>query len=161
MSEFFDDMKIAVLQAYSYQIICTKETKFAHMNVGGMKAKQKREKTGKGQEHRNPFFTFQMTSLTMAMQRAHTSNGMQDDNYDAGPSVPGKAIPPPHGKYRGWNGSTVEISFWADLDRQSAGIKNSPKNLCSHVIFIVFFKLELEIAGGDGINQFLLKIRAF
>ena len=45
-----------------------------------------------------------------------------------------------HGKYRGWNGSTVEISCWADLARPSAGIKNSLKNLCSHVIFIVFFK---------------------
>ena len=30
-----------------------------------------------------------------------------------------------------------------------------------HVIFIVFFKFLIEIAGGDGINQFLLKIRAF
>ena len=45
-----------------------------------------------------------------------------------------------HGKYRGRNGSTVKISCWADLARPSAGIKNSPKNLCSHVIFIVFFK---------------------
>ena len=96
MSEFFDDMKIAVLQTYSYQIICTKETKFAHMTVGGMKAKQKRrKKTGKGQEHRNPFFTFQMTSLTMAAQRAHTSNGIARCNtifvqiyMDAPPGVP-------------------------------------------------------------------------
>ena len=45
-----------------------------------------------------------------------------------------------HGKYRGWNGSTVKISCWAVLAQLSAGIKNSPKNLCSHVIFIVFFK---------------------
>ena len=45
-----------------------------------------------------------------------------------------------HGKYRRWNGSTVEISCWADLAQPSAGIKNSPKNLCSHIIFIVFFK---------------------
>ena len=30
-----------------------------------------------------------------------------------------------------------------------------------HVIFIVFFKFWIEIAGGDGINQFLLKIWAF
>jgi hypothetical protein len=30
-----------------------------------------------------------------------------------------------------------------------------------HVIFIVFFKFLIEIAGGDGINQFLLKNRAF
>ena len=44
------------------------------------------------------------------------------------------------GKYRGWNGSTVEISCWANLARPSAGIKNSPNNLCSHVIFIVFFE---------------------
>ena len=66
-----------------------------------------------------------------------------------------------HGKYRGWNGSTVEISCWAELARSSAGIKNRPKNLCSHVIFIVFFKFYIEIAGGDGINQFLLKIRGF
>ena len=44
------------------------------------------------------------------------------------------------GKYRGWNGSTVEISCWADLARLSAGIKNNPKNFCSHVIFIVLFK---------------------
>ena len=44
-----------------------------------------------------------------------------------------------HGKYRGWNGSTVEISCWADLARQSAGIKTAQKNLCSYVIFIVFF----------------------
>jgi hypothetical protein len=29
-----------------------------------------------------------------------------------------------------------------------------------HVIFIVFFR-EIEIAGGDGTNQFLLKILAF
>jgi hypothetical protein len=68
-----------------------------------------------------------------------------------------------HGKYRRWNGSTVEISCWADLARPLAGIKNSPKKLLlpCHVIFIVFFKFLLEIAGGDGINQFLLKIRAF
>ena len=45
-----------------------------------------------------------------------------------------------HGKYRGWNGSTVEISCWANLARPLAGMKSSPKNLCSHVIFIVFFK---------------------
>ena len=31
--------------------------------------------------------------------------------------------------------------------------KNPPKNLCSHVILIVFFKFYIEIAGGDGINQ--------
>ena len=54
------------------------------------------------------------------------------------------------------NGSTD----WADLAQPSAGIKNSPKNLCSHVIFIVFF-IQIEIVGGDGINQFVLKIRAF
>ena len=45
-----------------------------------------------------------------------------------------------HGKYRVWNGSTVEISCWADLARLSAGIKNSLKKLYSHVIFILFFK---------------------
>ena len=61
----------------------------------------------------------------------------------------------------GMAGSTVEISCWVDLARSSAGMKNGPKNLCSHVIFIVFFKFCIEIAGGDGINQFLLKIRAF
>ena len=44
-----------------------------------------------------------------------------------------------HGKYWGWNGSTDEISCWADLAWPLAGIKNSRKNLCSHVIFIVFF----------------------
>ena len=38
--------------------------------------------------------------------------------------------------------------------------KNSPKNVCSHVIFIVFF-FKKEIAGGDGINQFLLKTQNF
>ena len=27
--------------------------------------------------------------------------------------------------------------------------KNSPRNLCSHVIFIVFFNYLIEIAGGD------------
>ena len=63
-----------------------------------------------------------------------------------------------HGKYRGWNGSTVEISCWADLPQPLAGIKNSPKNLCSHVIFIVFFKFEIEIVGGDGINPHQLEL---
>ena len=43
-----------------------------------------------------------------------------------------------HGKYSGWNGSPVEISCWADFARPSAGIKNSPKNLWSHVIFLCF-----------------------
>ena len=28
----------------------------------------------------------------------------------------------------GWNGSTVEISCWADLAQPLAGIKSSPKN---------------------------------
>ena len=45
-----------------------------------------------------------------------------------------------HGKYWELNGSTVEISCWAYLAWLLAGMKNSPKNLCSHVIFIVFFK---------------------
>ena len=45
----------------------------------------------------------------------------------------------------------IVLGRWLD-------IKDSPKNLCSHVIFIVFFKFQIEIAGGDGINQFLLKI---
>ena len=72
-------------------------------------------------------------------------------------------VDPNHGKYREWNGNTFEISCWADLAQPSAGIKNSPKNLCGHVIFIVFFKLQIEIAGGDGdgTNQFILKIQAF
>ena len=64
------------------------------------------------------------------------------------------------GKYRGLNGCTVGISCRTDLAQPLARIKNS-QNLCSHVIFIVFFKCKIEIAGGDGINQFLLKIRAF
>ena len=62
-----------------------------------------------------------------------------------------------HGKYRGWYGSIVEICCWADLARLSAGIKNSPKNLCGHVIFIVFFKYQIKIAGGDGINHFFFE----
>ena len=37
------------------------------------------------------------------------------------------------GKNRMCNGK-----YWADLARPSAGIKNSLKNLCSHVIFIFF-----------------------
>jgi hypothetical protein len=37
------------------------------------------------------------------------------------------------------------------------GIKNGTKNLCSHVIFIVFFKFLVEIAGGDGINHFFFE----
>ena len=59
---------------------------------------------------------------------------------NTGRNIAGNFVDYSHGKYRGWNGSTVEISSWADLARPSAGIKNSPKNLCSHVIFIVFFK---------------------
>ena len=39
--------------------------------------------------------------------------------------------------------------------------KEQPKKLCSHVIFIVFFKFLIEIAGGDGINQLFSEIRAF
>ena len=66
-----------------------------------------------------------------------------------------------YGKCRESNGSTIEISCWADFALPLAGIKNSPKILCSHVIFIVFFKFWIEIASGDGDNQFLLKIRAF
>ena len=46
------------------------------------------------------------------------------------------------------DGSTVKISYWADLAGPSAGIKNNPKKLCSHVI-------------PGGINQFLLKIQEF
>ena len=45
-----------------------------------------------------------------------------------------------HEKYRGWNSSTVVFSCWVDLAQQSAGIKNSQKNMSSHVILIVFFK---------------------
>ena len=37
-----------------------------------------------------------------------------------------------HGKYLGWNGITVEISYWADLAQLWAGKKNSLKHLCSH-----------------------------
>ena len=66
-----------------------------------------------------------------------------------------------HGKYRGLNGSTVEIRCCADLPRLLAGTKNSPKSMCSHVIFIVFFNFLIEIAGGGGVNQFLLKIQSF
>ena len=64
-----------------------------------------------------------------------------------------------HGKYRGWNDSTVKISCWTNLAWLSAGINNGPKNMCTHVIFIVFFEFYLEIGGGDGVNQVFLKIR--
>ena len=63
-----------------------------------------------------------------------------------------------HGKYREWNGSTLEISCWADLAWPSAGIKNSPKNL-SFLLLSLDFKYELLVV--NGINQFSLKIRAF
>ena len=46
-----------------------------------------------------------------------------------------------------WNGSAVKISCCADLAWSLAGIKNSPKNFCSHVIFIIFFKFQIRIAG--------------
>jgi hypothetical protein len=46
----------------------------------------------------------------------------------------------------------------------SRGLKTVPAQTAEitkcHFIFIVFFK-QIEIAGGDGINQFLLKIQAF
>ena len=54
-------------------------------------------------------------------------------------------LDPSHGKYRGWNGSTFEINCWADLAQPSARIRNSPKNLCSHFIFIIFFEFYIEI----------------
>ena len=38
--------------------------------------------------------------------------------------------------------------------------KNSPQNL-GHVISIVFFEFEIEIASADGINQFLFKSEHF
>ena len=41
-----------------------------------------------------------------------------------------------------------------------AGIEKQPKNLSSRVIFIVFFKFQIAIAGGDGINQFFIGGRA-
>jgi hypothetical protein len=44
-----------------------------------------------------------------------------------------------------------------DLARLSTGIKNSQKSMCSHIIFLFSLNLD-EIAGGDGVNQFLLKI---
>ena len=65
-----------------------------------------------------------------------------------------------HGKYRGWNGSTIAISCWVNLARPSAGIKKQPKNMGRYVVFIVFFKLYLEISGGDGVNQFIVKIHS-
>ena len=61
--------------------------------------------------------------------------------FCASPLLSLRIIGRDHGKYRGWNGSTIKISYWADLARPTAGIKNSPKNLCRQVIFIVFLKL--------------------
>ena len=45
-----------------------------------------------------------------------------------------------------------------DLAWLSTGIKNSQKSMCSHIIFIVFFKFQMENAGGDGFNEFLIDI---
>ena len=42
-----------------------------------------------------------------------------------------------HGKYRGWNGSTVEISCWADLARPLAGIKTAQKT-CAAISISLF-----------------------
>ena len=39
--------------------------------------------------------------------------------------------------------------------------KKPSKKLVNHVILIVSFKFQIEIAGGDGIYQFPLKIQAF
>ena len=58
------------------------------------------------------------------------------------------------GGHKIWQSLTVHFT---DLAWLMAGIKNSPKNLYSHVIFVVLFR----IATGDGINQLLLKIREF
>jgi hypothetical protein len=37
-------------------------------------------------------------------------------------------------------------------------IKIKTDFMCNHVIFIVFFKFQIENAGGDGFNEFLMDI---
>ena len=43
-----------------------------------------------------------------------------------------------HGKYRGWNGSTVEISCWSDLAQPSGWNKKQPKKLVQPCHFHCF-----------------------
>ena len=40
-----------------------------------------------------------------------------------------------HGKYGGWNGSIVKISYWVDLAQLLAGIKKQPQK-CLRVVTI-------------------------
>jgi hypothetical protein len=46
-------------------------------------------------------------------------------------------IPEHHGKYRGWNGSTIKISCLADLAQPSAGIKTALKT-CAAMSFSLY-----------------------
>ena len=63
----------------------------------------------------------------------------------------------------------VRLQPVSELRRAESCHRREPKTVPTqtaeitkcHVISIVFFKFQIEIAGGDGINQFLLKIRAF
>jgi hypothetical protein len=38
----------------------------------------------------------------------------------------------------------------------SAGLKIKTNSMCSHVIFVVVLKFQIENAGGDGFNQFII-----
>ena len=59
-----------------------------------------------------------------------------------------------------WNSITIVFSCWADLARLLAGIKKN-RPMYIHVIFIVFFKFQIESAGDSDFNQFLLDIPSF
>ena len=48
-----------------------------------------------------------------------------------------------------------------NLARLGLVIKIKTNSMCSHVIFIVFFKFYMENAGGDGFNEFLMDIPSF
>ena len=54
-------------------------------------------------------------------------------------------------KYSGRNSSSVIFSYWDDFARSLAGTKNSPKSMCSHVIFVIHFQFQVKNSGGEDI----------
>ena len=57
--------------------------------------------------------------------------------------------------------STHSAAVLPGLAWLSAGLKIKTNSMYSHVIFIAFFKLQIENIDGDDFNQFLMDIPSF
>ena len=66
--------------------------------------------------------------------------------------------------YRGYSEASVNrhsAAVLPSLAWLSAGLKIKTNSMHSHVIFIAFFKLQIENVDGDDFNQFLMDIPSF